>query len=98
MKRRIKFAISNIAGKKANPTCCCVKKSMFHPTYNIAFNTKSTIISPKFFFDEYLFQIIRIDKEVSANITIQAIAINVFEGVQSGRLIVLYQAIPTSAK
>lgn len=53
---------------------------------------------PKFFSDEYLFQIIKRDKEVSTKIIVHINTENEFEGVHSGRLIVLYQAIPISSK
>jgi hypothetical protein len=56
------------------------------------------MISPKFFSDECLFQIMIMDIEVRIKITVQANTINEFEGVQSGRLIVLYHALPVSAK
>jgi hypothetical protein len=56
------------------------------------------MISPKFFSDEYLFQIISMDIDVRIKITVQANTINEFEGVQSGRLIDLYQTLPTLAK
>lgn len=52
----------------------------------------------KFFTEEYLFQIIRIDSEVKTKIIVQARTINEPEGVQSGRLRVLYQVLPVSAK
>jgi hypothetical protein len=45
-----------------------------------------------------LFQIIRIEREVKINITNHAVTISVFDGVQSGRLIVLYHTLPSSAK
>ena len=52
----------------------------------------------KFFAEEYLFQIIKMDNELNTKITDQANTIIEFGGVQSGTLIVLYQTIPTSAK
>lgn len=59
---------------------------------------KRAITIPKFFSDECLFQIIRRAIELSTNIIVHAKTINEPEGVQSGRLIVLYQALPVSAK
>lgn len=56
------------------------------------------MMSAKFFSDEYLFQIISRDKELRIKIIVHAKTINEPEGVQSGRLIVLYQALPVSAK
>jgi hypothetical protein len=56
------------------------------------------IMIVKFFSDEYLFQIISRDKELRINIIVQAKTIIEAEGVQSGRLIVLYHALPVSAK
>jgi hypothetical protein len=56
------------------------------------------MISPKFFLDECLFQIISMDIDVRIKITVQAKTINEPEGVQSGRIIVLYHALPVSAK
>jgi len=56
------------------------------------------MISPKFFSDECLFQIISMDIDVRIKITVQAKTINEPEGVQSGRIIVLYHALPVSAK
>lgn len=38
------------------------------------------------------------DKEVKIKIIVQANTINEFEGVQTGRLIVLYHELPASAK
>lgn len=60
--------------------------------------TNSAMISAKFFSDEYLFQIISRDKELKTNIIVHAKTIIEPEGVQPGRLIVLYQALPVSAK
>jgi hypothetical protein len=65
---------------------------------NKAFKTKSDIIILNFFSEEYLFQIIRMDKEVKIKIIVQANTIKVFEGVQAGRLIVWYHVLPVSAK
>ncbi len=59
---------------------------------------KRAITIPKFFSDECLFQIIRRDIELSINIIVHTKTIIEPEGVQSGRLIVLYQALPVSAK
>jgi len=59
---------------------------------------KRPITNPNFFSVEYLFQIINIDNDVRINITVHAITIIEFEGVQSGKLIVLYQDLPVSAK
>jgi hypothetical protein len=56
------------------------------------------MIAPKCFCVEYLFQIIRIDNELKTKMIDHIITINDFEGVQLGRLIVLYHPIPTSAK
>jgi len=56
------------------------------------------MISPKFFSDECLFQIISMDIDVRIKIMVQANTINEFEGVQTGRLIDLYQTLPTLAK
>jgi hypothetical protein len=56
------------------------------------------MMRPKVFSEEYLFHIIKRDREPRIKIIVQAITINEFDGVQSGMLIVLYQAIPTSAK
>ena len=64
----------------------------------MAFRTKSDMIIPNFFSDEYLFQIIKMDTEVSIKIIIQAITIIEFDGVHSGRLMVLYHDLPVSAK
>jgi hypothetical protein len=64
----------------------------------MAFRVKSAMMRLKNFSEECLFQIIKRDKEPRIKITVQAITINEFDGVQSGMLIVLYQAIPTSAK
>jgi len=64
----------------------------------MAFRTKSIIINPNFFSDEYLFQIIRMDKEVKIKIIVQANTINEFDGVHAGRLMVLYHDLPVSAK
>lgn len=55
-------------------------------------------MSAKFFSDEYLFQIISRDKELRTNIIVHAKTIIEPEGVQSGRFIVLYHALPVSAK
>jgi hypothetical protein len=60
--------------------------------------TNRAIISAKFFSDEYLFQIINKDSELSIKMIVQAKTIIEPEGVQSGRLIVLYHALPVSAK
>ena len=60
--------------------------------------TKSAIITLNFFCFEYLFHIIRIESEVNIKIIVQAITINELEGVHAGRLIVLYQTFPESAK
>ena len=94
----VRFATSSTAWKNARPICCWLKKRIFHPTFRIAFNTNNAITNPKFFADEYLFQIINIDNELSTKIIVHANTINEFEGVHSGRLIVLYHALPTSAK
>lgn len=51
-----------------------------------------------FFSDECLFQMIRSEIELRTNIIVQAKTINEPEGVQPGRLIVLYHALPVSAK
>lgn len=56
------------------------------------------IITPKFFSDECLFQSMRRDKELRTKIIVQAKTITEPEGVQSGRLIVLYHDLPISAK
>jgi hypothetical protein len=56
------------------------------------------IIIVKFFSDEYLFHIISRDIEIRTNIIVQANTINEPEGVQSGRIKVLYHALPVSAK
>ncbi len=53
---------------------------------------------PNFFSEEYLFQIIRIERDVSTKIIVHIITIIEFEGVQLGRCIVLYQDLPVSAK
>jgi len=45
-----------------------------------------------------LFQIISSDKELRTNIIDQTKTMTEPEGVQSGRLIVLYHALPVSAK
>jgi hypothetical protein len=59
---------------------------------------KSKIIILNFFSEEYLFQIISNDIELSTKIIVQANTIREPDGVQSGRLIVLYHALPVSAK
>jgi len=74
------------------------KNKIFQPTIKSALSTKRKITILNFFSKEYLFQIIRIDKEVKIKIIVHTITINVFEGVQVGRLIVLYQDLPVSAK
>ncbi len=74
------------------------KIRIFQPTIKKAFRIKSDIIILNFFSEEYLFQIIRMDKEVKIKIIVQANTINEFEGVQTGRLIVLYHDLPASAK
>jgi len=51
-----------------------------------------------FFSNECLFQIIRSEIELRTNIIVHAKTIIEPEGVQSGRLIVLYHALPVSAK
>ncbi len=56
------------------------------------------MITPKCFCVEYLFQIISIDSAPSINIIVHIITISVLEGVQLGKLIVLYHTIPISAK
>lgn len=56
------------------------------------------MIIPNFFSDECLFQIISRDIELRTNIIDQAKTITEPEGVHSGRLIVLYHALPVSAK
>lgn len=56
------------------------------------------MIKWKFFAEEYLFQMMRIDSEVKAKIIVQARTINEPEGVHSGRFRVLYQVLPVSAK
>ncbi len=56
------------------------------------------MIKLKFRSFEYLFQIIRIEREVKAKMIIQIFSINILESVQSGRLMVLYHAKPVSAK
>jgi len=71
---------------------------MFQPTINIAFRIKSIMIKVNVFSEENLFQIIKTDNELNTKIIVQANTINELEGVHSGRLIVLYQAFPTSAK
>lgn len=90
--------INKMPSKNAKPICCCEKKRMFQPTFITALSTNKAIINPKFLCDECLFQIIRRDKEAKVKITVQATIIKVFEGVQEGRLIVLYHAFPQSAK
>jgi|WetSurSiteA1Bulk_404760.scaffolds.fasta_scaffold01519_3 hypothetical protein len=56
------------------------------------------IMTLKFFSDAYLFQIIRRDEELRIKIIVHAKTITEPDGVQSGRLIVLYHALPASAK
>ena len=56
------------------------------------------MISLKFLSDECLFQIINTDKELRTKIIVHAKTITEPEGVQSGRLIVLYHDLPVSAK
>lgn len=56
------------------------------------------MIKVKVFSEENLFQMIKSDNELNTKIIVQANTINELEGVHSGRLIVLYQAIPASAK
>jgi hypothetical protein len=75
-----------------------VKNKIFQPTFRKAFKTNSEIITPKLFWDEYLFQIINIDNEVKIKITIHTITITELEGVHWGRFMVLYHPLPTSAK
>ena len=71
---------------------------MFQPTFNTALRTKRIITNAKIFSDECLFQIIRMEREARIKITTHAVTIIVFDGVQSGRFIVLYQSLPVSAK
>lgn len=60
--------------------------------------TNSEITILNFFSDAYLFQIIRIEIEAKIKIKVQMITIIEFEGVQAGKLIVLYHDLPISAK
>jgi len=71
---------------------------MLHPTFIIAFKTNRAMIKLKFRSFEYLFQIIRIEREVKTKMIIQIFSINKLENVQPGRLMVLYHAKPASAK
>jgi hypothetical protein len=56
------------------------------------------MIKPKLRSFEYLFQIIRIEREVKAKMKIQMFNIYKLENVHPGRLMVLYHAKPVSAK
>ena len=56
------------------------------------------MIKVKVFSVEYLFQIIKSDSELNTKIIVHTNTMNEFEGAHSGRLIVLYQALPISAK
>jgi len=74
------------------------KNKIFQPTIKRALSTKREITTPNFFSEEYLFHIIRIEREVRTKIIVHIITIIELEGVQPGRLIVLYQDLPVSAK
>ena len=56
------------------------------------------MIKLKFRSFEYLFQIIRIEREVKTKMIIQIFSINKLENIQPGMLMVLYHAKPGSAK
>jgi hypothetical protein len=60
--------------------------------------TKSEIITPNLFSEEYLFQIINSEREERIKITVQTVTIIEFEGAHPGRLIELYHSLPVSTK
>jgi len=76
----------------------CEKKRIFQPTIKSAFATKSEMIIPNSFSEEYLFQIIRIENEESTRIIVQTVAMTEFDGAHSGRSIVFCHKLPVLAK
>jgi hypothetical protein len=63
-----------------------------------ALSTNIHIIKLKSLTDEYLFQINKIERDVRTKTIVQERTIIELGGVQSGNLIVLYHAMPVSAK